>query len=129
MKLKLIYSHETAKKPVLSEIILETGIPMNILEARVGPGIAEMLIEVPEEGKKIEGIITKFKEAGINVKEITRTLEIDRVKCISCGACVSPCPVSAIVQKADWDVDLEEAKCIGCRICEDACPVRAIRIV
>ncbi len=129
MKLKLIYSRENLGKPVLSDVISKTNLPINILEAKITLNTGEMLIDVPAVGEKLKEVSNLFQKAGLVVKEITRTIEIDREKCISCGACVSPCPVRAITQDLNWDVDFDEQKCVGCGICVDACPVRAIRML
>lgn len=129
MKLKLIYSRENLGKPVLSDVISKTNLLINILEAKITLNTGEMLIDVPAVGEKLKEVSNLFQKAGLIVKEITRTIEIDREKCISCGACVSPCPVRAITQDFNWDVDFDEQKCVGCGICVDACPVRAIRML
>jgi len=44
--------------------------------------------------------------------------------CVSCGACVSECPVDAIVEGSS----VYEIKddCIDCGVCVSACPVDAI---
>lgn len=44
--------------------------------------------------------------------------------CISCGACESSCPVSAI-SAGDTQYVISEA-CIDCGACEATCPVSAI---
>lgn len=128
MKLKLVYPHDKVGVPVLSEVVLKTGIPVNILEAKVTPRTGEMVVEVPARGKQLEETISLFQKTGVDVEKILEVVHIDSDRCISCGACVSPCPVQAIKQNADWSVELEEAKCIRCLVCVDACPVRAIRL-
>ena len=45
-------------------------------------------------------------------------------ECLSCGACVSECPVDAI-SEGDSQYVIGEA-CIDCGVCESACPVDAI---
>jgi len=128
MKLKLIYSPETVQKAILSKIILDTKVPINILKAEVKPNTGEMLIDVLALGEKLKEVLSLFQKAGVTVKEIYRTLEIDHERCISCGACVSPCPVKAISQDENWDIVFDEEKCIGCRICVHACPMRVIQM-
>ncbi|MEM3437993.1 MAG: 4Fe-4S binding protein [Nitrososphaerales archaeon] len=129
MKLKLIYSRENLRKPILSEVITKTNLLINILEAKITLDTGEMLIDVPAKGEKLKEVLHLFQKAGLIVKEITRIIEIDRERCISCGACVSPCPVKAITQDSNWDINFYEENCIGCGICVDACPVRAIRML
>lgn len=42
--------------------------------------------------------------------------------CIQCGACVSACPVNAIVQLKNGVVHVKRDACIGCMSCVAACP-------
>lgn len=44
--------------------------------------------------------------------------------CVSCGACVSECPVNAIVE-GDGKMTIDAGACIDCGACEGACPVGA----
>ncbi len=45
--------------------------------------------------------------------------------CISCGACESECPVSAI-SEGDTQYNIDADTCIDCGACEAVCPVSAI---
>ncbi len=57
--------------------------------------------------------------------------EVDKEKCIGCGACVSFCPEAVIElkkckkrQKNKADIDYEYCK--GCGVCAQVCPIKAI---
>jgi NAD-dependent dihydropyrimidine dehydrogenase PreA subunit len=126
LKLKLVYPTGKVPRPVLSQVVLDTKVMLNILEAKVTPTTGEVTVDVPVRGTQLEKIISLFEKEGVHVDRILAPVRIDPDKCISCGACVSPCPVQAIIQKANWDVELDEAKCIKCLLCVDTCPVRAI---
>ena len=127
MKLRLLYTRSNVSNPVISDIVLKTRVPLNILEAKVSLNGGEMVVDVPATGKKLDEVRELFEKAGVSAKEIKSVIEIDYEKCISCGACVSPCPVQAIKQNPEWDVELDEGRCARCLICINACPVRAIR--
>ena len=127
MKLRLLYTRSNVNNPVISDIVLKTRVPLNILEAKVSLNGGEMVVDVPATGKKLDEVQELFEKAGVSAKEIKSVIEIDYEKCISCGACVSPCPVQAIKQNPEWDVELDEGRCARCLICINACPVRAIR--
>jgi len=129
MRLRLIYSTEVVEKPILAEIILKTGVPMNILEAKVNAQKGELIVSVPAKGKKLEDIIQLFQEAGVKAVMLTKTLQIDMDKCTSCGACISPCPTKALSFKPDWTIEFNEEKCVACKVCVNACPVKAITIL
>jgi formate hydrogenlyase subunit 6/NADH:ubiquinone oxidoreductase subunit I len=45
--------------------------------------------------------------------------------CVSCGACVSECPVEAIAE-GDSTYEINADTCIDCGVCVDSCPVDAI---
>ena len=127
VKLRLIYNHKSLGKPTLAEVILKTGIPMNILEATVSPISGEILVDIDAPREKVDNIISLLESLGVNVKEITQILEIDVNRCTSCGACISPCPTHALTLNQDLTLNFNEKKCVRCRICVDACPMRAIR--
>jgi NAD-dependent dihydropyrimidine dehydrogenase PreA subunit len=126
MKLRLTYTHENVNTPVLSNTVLKTGVPINILDAKVTQGAGEMIIDVPAAGDKLETVIASLQQQRVTTSKIVAVVEIDSEKCMSCGACVSPCPVRAITQKSTWDVQVDLDKCIRCLLCVKACPVRAI---
>lgn len=46
-------------------------------------------------------------------------------ECVSCGACVSSCPVDAIVEGAT-QYEIKEDVCIDCGSCVEVCPMNAI---
>ncbi|MEG1499592.1 MAG: 4Fe-4S binding protein [Clostridia bacterium] len=53
---------------------------------------------------------------------------VNKNKCISCGACIDICPVSAIKFDVDGKAKIDESICIKCGACEATCPVSAIKI-
>jgi len=44
MRVKLTYSPEVVEKSILAEVILKTGIPINIIEAKVNAQKGELVI-------------------------------------------------------------------------------------
>jgi len=128
MRARLIYSYKVVEKPVLAEIILKTGVQINILEAKVNAQKGELVVSIPATGKELERILTMFKQSGVKVQKFTKILQIDYDKCMSCGACISPCPTRALNFRPDWTLEFDEEKCVACRTCVDACPVKAIAL-
>ena len=45
-------------------------------------------------------------------------------ECLSCGACIGECPVSAI-SEGDGKVVIDAGLCIECGACVGVCPVEA----
>lgn len=127
-RVKLIYSHGVVDKPILSNIVLRTGVLINILEAKVNAQKGELIVSIPAAGDKLREILNLFKEAGVQVQELTETLRIDWERCVACGACISPCPTGALRFREDWTLEFDENKCIGCKICVTTCPLKAINV-
>ena len=50
--------------------------------------------------------------------------EINKEKCLKCGACVNMCPVQAI-SIVNGVVVIDSKKCISCGTCASICPVQA----
>ncbi len=53
--------------------------------------------------------------------------EIDRKKCLRCGACVGVCPKLALDLK-ESGLRHDAEICIECGLCEKVCPVGAIMV-
>ncbi|MFH1470728.1 MAG: 4Fe-4S binding protein [Candidatus Micrarchaeota archaeon] len=51
-------------------------------------------------------------------------IEVNRSKCVYCGACVAVCPADALRLK-DVTIVCDDS-CISCGTCEKACPMNAI---
>lgn len=128
VRVLLRFSKEIVDQPITSQVILEKGIPINILSAHINQQGGEILVEVPPE--HAENAIKVFRERGV-VVDVRKLIEVDDQKCLDCGACISLCPVNAIALNEDFSVVFDEDKCIGitCGLCVDACPVRAIRLI
>ncbi|MEM2341809.1 MAG: 4Fe-4S binding protein [Candidatus Bathyarchaeia archaeon] len=128
MRVKLIYSRGVVEKPILANVVLKTGVPINILEAKVNAQKGELIVSIPVAGDKLKEILNLFREAGVEVQEFAETLRIDWDRCIACGACISPCPTRALRFRDDWTLEFDEEKCIACKVCVITCPVKAIAI-
>jgi ferredoxin len=128
VRILLRFSEEIVEEPITSQIILELKVPINIIAAHVNSKGGEVLAEVPDEA--LDKVVKAFRKRGATVS-IPKLIEVDSEKCVSCGACVTLCPVEAITIDEDASVVFNKEKCIGsiCSACVDACPARAIKSV
>jgi Fe-S-cluster-containing hydrogenase component 2 len=124
----LRFSEQIVEDPIISKIILELKVPINIITAHVNAKGGEVLVDVPDES--LEKIVKAFRKKGATVS-IPKLIEVDSEKCMSCGSCVTLCPVEAITFDKDFSVVFDKEKCVGstCSACVDACPARAIKSV
>jgi MinD superfamily P-loop ATPase len=128
VRILLRFSENIVEQPITSQIILELKVPINIITAHVDSKGGEVLAEVPDEA--LVQVVKAFRKRGATVS-IPKLIEIDSEKCISCGACLTLCPVEAITMDEYATVVFNQEKCLGstCSACVDACPARAIKSV
>jgi ferredoxin len=128
VRILLRFSEQIVEQPITSQIILELKVPVNIIAAHVNSKGGEVLAEVPDESLK--KIVKAFRRRGVTVS-LPKLIEVDSEKCVSCGACVTLCPVEAITIDEDLSIVFNKEKCVGstCSACVDACPTRAIKSV
>ncbi len=127
-RILLRFPENIVDQPIISQVISEYNISLNILAARVNSQGGEVLAEIPSED--IKRAVKAFRDRGVIVA-FPKLIEVDREKCLHCGACYSLCPAGAItINKEDFSVIFDYEKCIGssCAACVDACPVRAITL-
>lgn len=128
VRILLRFSEKIVEQPVVSQIILDLKVPLNILTAHVNSKGGEVLAEVPTDA--LDKVVAAFRKKDVTVS-FPKLIEVDTDKCISCGSCVSLCPVEAITVEEDSSIVFDKAKCVGstCSACVDACPVKAIKSV
>jgi ferredoxin len=128
VRILLKFAEKIVEEPITSQIILELKVPVNIIAAHVNSKGGEVLAEVPDEA--LDKVVKAFRKRGVTVS-LPKLIEVDEEKCVSCGACVTLCPVEAITIDEDGSVVFNREKCIGstCSACVDACPARAIKSV
>ena len=127
-RILLRFSENIVEKPITSQIILDLKVPINIITAHVDSKGGEVLAEVPDDA--LQKVVEAFRKHGATVS-IPKLIEIDNDECISCGACLTLCPVEAITLDEDATVVFNQEKCLGstCSACVDACPSNAIKSV
>lgn len=128
MKLLLKYSPEALNKPILAQVIRQTKAEINLLHAEVDATKGMILVGVEASPEEVERIERMFEERGVRVERLEHMIKLDEGMCMSCGACISLCPVEALWMDEDYSVKLREEKCILCEACIPACPVKAIEI-
>ena len=128
VRILLYFSEELVEKPIISQIILDLKVPVNIITAHVNSKGGEVLAEIPDEA--MEKVVKAFRQKKVEVS-IPKLVEVDADQCFNCGICITLCPVEAITMDKDGSVIFNREKCVGstCSACVDACPSRAIRSI
>ncbi|MHC1593269.1 MAG: 4Fe-4S binding protein [Methermicoccaceae archaeon] len=125
-KLMVEIERDVLSKPIIAEVILETGAKLNIERAKIDSESGEVVLNVPAED--VERVKESFGRWGVHVRPIIHPVVKDENACIHCGACISVCPVSVFSFGEDGSVVANEEECIMCGACITMCPVRALRI-
>ncbi|MHA2060301.1 MAG: 4Fe-4S binding protein [Candidatus Ranarchaeia archaeon] len=123
-KLLLTFGSDNAKEPIVSKVIVETGVQMNILAATVDERGGSMIIDFPNQD--LNKVRDAFESEGVLFEQV-ESVDLNLEVCIACGVCATVCPVDAIEMTPDYLITLYKDKCIRCMACIDSCPVAAIR--
>ena len=118
---------EHINKPVISDTILNTGVKINILKAKVEPQEAFLILELFGSKETIEKALNYLSKFG-EVEEISKVIKRDLEKCVHCGCCITQCPINVIYMDKEYNVVFKEEDCVGCKNCLKACPFNAIEI-
>ncbi|MDJ0763375.1 MAG: NIL domain-containing protein [Myxococcota bacterium] len=118
-------------RPVISRIIKEFDVEVNILQASITPEEdGRMFAIFRGQGQQVNSALSYLKESGIKVFLPVKNLVWDEDRCVHCTACVGQCPSSAFtVEQETYQVTYDAARCIACELCIPACSYGAVASV
>lgn len=126
MKMLLQFTPQIIKKPLIAEVVVETGVLVNINKAIIDVTGGELIITVPD--KDANKVIKSFKSRGVDVTTLEKPIIMVDEECVHCGACISVCPTNVFKYEADGSVSLDHKECIQCGACITACPHNALKL-
>jgi ferredoxin len=126
MKLLVTFSRGRGRKPIIAQVVRDTGVLINVERAVIDSSEGEALIEVPDEQCRL--ISDTMTRLGAQVRILDHGVSLDESECVDCGVCISICPREVFSFDAEWKLRLDEEKCIVCGKCIDACPHRALSL-
>ncbi len=124
MKLLVNFSRKAGQKPIIAQVVKETGVLINVERAIIDSSEGEALIDIPDESCKI--VKEKMASLGATVRVLDRGIILDETECVSCGACISICPQEVFSFDDQWVVRVKEGRCVLCGRCLDSCPHQAL---
>jgi NAD-dependent dihydropyrimidine dehydrogenase PreA subunit len=125
MKIVLKFPQKIMQDPLLADVVLETGVRINIDRALVDASIGEIVIDVPDE--RVEEVAEAFRRRGTDVYEMDTPLVFDEAECVQCGACVSVCPAEVFRYNKDRSISIDLTRCVLCKTCIAMCPQGALK--
>ncbi len=127
-KVVLHFPLHQLNRPVVNELIKTYDLDFNILRAEVTPEEKGFVVlELTGEEESYQQGVKWLDSLGVTVQPLSEDVVRDEQKCTHCGACVTMCPVEAlIVDPETRRIEFDHDACIGCGICVRICPPRAM---
>jgi L-aspartate semialdehyde sulfurtransferase ferredoxin len=125
MKIVLKFPQKILQNPLLADVVLETGVRINIDRALVDASVGEIVIDVPDE--RVEEVAEAFRRRGTEVLAMDTPIVLDEAECVQCGACVSVCPVEVFKYNKDRTISIDLTRCVLCKTCMTMCPHGALK--
>jgi L-aspartate semialdehyde sulfurtransferase ferredoxin len=126
MKLLVNFSRGKGRKPIIAQVVRDTGVLINVERAVIDSSEGEALIEVPDDQCKL--VRDSMSNLGAQVRILEHGINHNESECVDCGACISVCPREVFSFDPEWKLRVEEEKCILCGKCTIACPHRALTL-
>jgi ferredoxin len=124
MKLLVNFSRGKGRKPIIAQVVRDTGVLINVERALIDSSEGEALIDVPDDQCKL--VRDTMISLGAKVHILEHGVSLDESECVDCGACISICPREVFSFDPDWKLSLDEKRCVLCGKCVDACPSHAL---
>ena len=127
----LTFPRALVDRPVISSLIREHGIEVNILQASITPEEdGRMLAIFSGERADVSAALDRLKESHVRVVLPEKNLAWDEASCTHCGACVGQCLSAAFTTDPESGrVTFDGRKCVACELCIPACGYGAIESV
>ena len=126
MKLLVNFSRGKGRKPIIAQVVLDTGVLINVERAVIDSSEGEALIDVPDESCRL--VRDRMADLGATVRILERGVSLNESECIDCGACISICPREVFSFDREFRLQLVEERCILCGKCVEACPHHALTL-
>ncbi len=127
----LTFPKERMDGPIVSELIREHKIDINILQAYITPEQdGHMHVIFSGEDSSVEGAIEFLKSMNVRVVFPVQNLVWEQERCVHCGACTGQCASGALsIDQETFMVSYDKSCCIACELCIPACSYGAIESV
>ena len=126
MKLLVNFSRGKGRKPIIAQVVRDTGVLINVERALIDSSEGEALIDVPDDQCRL--VSDTMISLGAKVHILEHGINLDESECVDCGACISICPREVFSFDPDWKLSLDEKRCVVCGKCVDACPSHALTL-
>jgi Fe-S-cluster-containing dehydrogenase component len=127
----LHYPRKLIEQPVISNLIKDYDLVVNISRARIGQDEeGTMVVEISGSAGNLKEGLNYLREIGVSFKPVSKIIKRVEDKCTHCSACTVVCPSGALIieDRKSMRVLFLEEKCTGCSLCIPACPYKAMEM-
>jgi ferredoxin len=124
VKLLVTFSRKEGRKPIIAQVVRDTGVLVNVERALIDSSEGEALIDIPDESCRI--VKDRLTDLGASVRILEEEIILDETECVDCGACISICPQEVFSFDSGFRLRMDAKKCVLCGRCIEICPHRAL---
>ena len=125
------YPHHLIDQPVISGLIKNFDLVVNILRARITPKEeGRLVLEITGKRSALEAGINYLTEMGVEIQPLAQDVKWHEDRCTHCTACIAVCPTKALdIDRTGMEVSFKRDRCIACELCIPVCPYQAMEIL
>lgn len=132
-KKRVVFSYppHLIDQPVISKLIKDFDLMVNILRARITPKEeGRLVLEITGKKSALEAGINYLTELGVEIQPLAQDVKWREDRCTHCTACISICPTKALdVDRKRMEVSFSRDRCIACELCIPVCSYQAMEIL
>lgn len=126
----LSFPKDLIDQPLVSKLIREKGIEINILQAYITPEGGQLFAIFKGDRAAVEGAIDLLKQQQLTVTLPVTNLVWDKERCVHCGGCTGQCSTGALaIDPETFEVHYDGTSCIACKLCIPACSYGALESI
>jgi Pyruvate/2-oxoacid:ferredoxin oxidoreductase delta subunit len=127
----LSYPPHLVDQPVISKLIKDYDLMVNIMRARITPKEqGRLVLEITGKRPALDAGLNYLTEMGVEILSLTQDVKWHEDRCVHCSACISVCPTKALdIDRSKMEVSFKRDRCIACELCIPVCPYQAMEIL
>jgi L-aspartate semialdehyde sulfurtransferase ferredoxin len=127
----LSYPPHLVDQPVISKLIKDFDLMVNIMRARITPKEqGRLVLEITGKRAALEAGLNYLTEMGVEILPLAQDVKWREDRCTHCSACISVCPTKALdIDRSKMEVSFKRDRCIACELCIPVCPYQAMEIL